>query len=91
MDYLQLCIYSIIGAIIFSILGAIATKYRGDKTSSSTISRDAISGAIFVGFLQLLIPDYFPIFNFGNVIEQVKYIGGSEPDMDLQFTLPTKH
>lgn len=91
MDYLQLCIYSIIGGIIFSILGTISTKYRGDKSSSSTIGRDAISGAIFVGFLQLLIPDYFPIFNLNNVIEQVKYIGGSEHDMELQFTLPSKH
>lgn len=91
MDYLQICMYSLIGGIIFSILGMIATKYRGDKTSSTSISRDAISGAVFVVFLQLLIPDYFPMIHLGNIMERVKYIGGSEPDMDLQFTLPLKH
>jgi hypothetical protein len=89
MDYIQLLVYSIVGGIIFGILGSIATKYRGDIVNSTSIGRDTVSGAIFLLFLQFLVPGYFPQLNVSSVVEHVRTIGGGEGyDMDLQFTMP---
>jgi hypothetical protein len=85
MNYIQLLIYSLIGAIIFCGLGIISTKYRGDTNDIKSISRDAISGALFLIFLQIFLPGFFPNITMNEVMDKVRIIGGGETDMDLQF------
>lgn len=85
MDYIQLLIYSIIGAVVFCVLGMIATKYRGDTNNIKSATRDAISGAIFLMGLQIFLPGFFPNITMNEMIDKVRIIGGGEADMDLQF------
>lgn len=52
--------YLFAGAMIFSILGVIATYYRDDKPSGKSVGRDFIAGGIIVLFLKTMIPGFFP-------------------------------
>ncbi len=56
-------IYSIVGSILFSILGVIATYYRDDKPTGKSIGRDFVAGALIVLFLNVLMPSLFPTLN----------------------------
>lgn len=58
-----MAIYSIIGSILFSILGVIATYYRDDKPSAKSIGRDFVAGALIVAFLNVFMPSLFPPMN----------------------------
>jgi hypothetical protein len=56
-------IYLIAGAVIFSLLGVLATYYRNDKPTGKAIARDFAAGVFSVLFLKTLIPGFFPDLN----------------------------
>ena len=56
----SLLTYAAIGAIGFSLLSAIATKYRGDEFQMKHLGRDALPGALLTAFLLTLVPDILP-------------------------------
>jgi hypothetical protein len=56
--------YSLIGAVLFSILGVIATYYRNDKPSGKSIGRDFVGGSIIVLVLHMFVPHMFPVLSF---------------------------
>lgn len=61
--------YAGIGAVAFTVLSAIAAKYRGDDVfEPKNLARDAVAGAIITAFLLTLVPDIFP---------QISLLGGA--------------
>lgn len=56
--------FSLIGSVLFVILGVIATYYRDDKPTGKSIGRDFVAGALIVMFLNVLMPGLFPAVSF---------------------------
>ena len=56
----SLLTYAAIGAVGFSLLSAIATKYRGEEFQVKSLGRDALAGALLTAFLLTLVPDILP-------------------------------
>ncbi len=83
-------VYLFAGAILFSILGLIATYYRDDKPSGKSVGRDFVAGGIIVLFLKAMIPGFFPelslkipgIPTFDQVMARR---GGGASDYELQL------
>lgn len=90
----SLIAYALIGAIAFSLLSAIATKYRGDDIQVMHLVRDAAAGAFCTAFLLVLVPDMFPQISLLTVgsaaavaaVSSVthKMTGGGSDDYDIQ-------
>jgi hypothetical protein len=90
----SLIAYALIGAIAFSILSAVATKYRGDEIEIKNLVRDALAGAFCTAFLLVLVPDMFPqisLLTIGSVAAAAaassvthKMTGGGSDDYDIQ-------
>ena len=82
-------IYSIIGSVLFSILGVIATYYRDDKPSGKSIGRDFVAGALIVLFLNIFMPSFFPPMNLSipgiPSIQDVMARRSGGGDYDLQL------
>ena len=53
-------VYLFAGAVLFSLLGVLATYYRDDKPSGKSVGRDFVAGGIIVLFLKTMIPGFFP-------------------------------
>jgi hypothetical protein len=80
--------YSVIGAILFSILGVIATYYRNDKPTGKSIGRDFIGGSVIVFILYLFVPKMFPELSFTipgitTLDEVMSRRGGGDYDLQL--------
>ena len=80
--------YSIIGAVLFSILGVIATYYRNDKPTGKSIGRDFIGGSVIVFVLYLFVPKMFPELSFKipgipTLDEVMSRRGGGDYDLQL--------
>ncbi len=98
----SLPLYALAGAVGFTILSAIATKYRGDSVDAKLLARDAFAGALFTAVLITLVPDAFPVFNTGlaavaaTAVSSIKLpqlggaAGGSNDDLELQVGWPHK-
>ncbi len=97
----SLPLYALAGAVSFTILSAIATKYRGDSIESKSLIRDAAAGALFTAALIALVPDVFPVFNTGLAaaavtavssikLPQLSTSGGTSDDLELQVGWPHK-
>ena len=97
----SLPLYALAGAISFTILSAIATKYQGDSIESKSLIRDAAAGALFTAALIALVPDVFPVFNTGFVaaaatavssikMPQLSGGGSGKDDLELQVGWPNK-
>ena len=98
----SLPLYAAAGAVSFTILSAIATKYRGDSVEPKNLLRDAAAGALFTAVLIALVPDVFPVFNTGlaavaaTAVSSIKMpqLGGgsgtSSDDLELQVGWPNK-
>ncbi len=56
--------YALIGSVLFSILGVIATYYRDDKPTAKSVGRDFVAGSLIVLFLNALMPALFPPLSF---------------------------
>ena len=56
--------YSLIGSVLFAILGVLATYYRDDKPTGKSIGRDFVAGSLIVMFLNVLMPGLFPPLSF---------------------------
>ncbi len=90
----SLITYAIIGAVAFSVLSTIATKYRGDEILVKNVLRDALAGAFCTALLLVLVPDMFPqisLLSVGSVAAVAaassithKMTGGGSDDYDLQ-------
>ncbi len=90
----SLIAYGLIGAIAFSVLSAIAAKYRGDEIEIKNLVRDALAGAFCTAFLLVLVPDMFPqisLLTIGSVAAVAatssithKMTGGGSDDYDIQ-------
>jgi hypothetical protein len=93
----SLPLYAVAGAVAFTILSAIATKYQGDSIKSKSLIRDAAAGALFTAALIALVPDVFPVFNTGfaaaaaTAVGSIKMSsGGANDDLELQVGWPSK-
>ena len=97
----SLPLYAVAGAVSFTILSALATKYRGDSVETKSLLRDAAAGTLFTAVLIALVPDVFPVFNTGlaavaaTAISSIKMpTGGSSSsdndDLELQVGWPNK-
>lgn len=97
----SLPLYALAGAVSFTILSAIATKYRGDSVETKSLLRDAAAGALFTAVLIAVVPDAFPVFNTGlaaaaaTAVSSIKMpqLGGSSSpidDLELQVGWPHK-
>lgn len=98
--------YSVIGAVGFALLSAIATKYRGDSVEVKHLGRDAVAGALLTAFVITLVPDMFPqltiLSGAGAALTAITSVaskasilkggggGGSGEDFDLQVGYPSK-
>lgn len=87
----SLITYALIGAVSFTALSSIATKYRGDEIQVKHLLRDAVAGAVCTAFLLILVPDMFPrisLLTIGSAVAVAaashKLTGGSGEDYDLQ-------
>ncbi len=85
----SILIYSIIGSIMFSILGVMATYYRDEKPSGKSIGRDFVAGALIVLFLNVLMPSLFPTMSLTipgiPSIQEVMARRGGGHDYELQL------
>ncbi len=98
----SLPLIALAGAVGFTILSAIATKYRGDSVEGKGLVRDAAAGALFTAVLIALVPDVFPVFDTGLAAAAVTAVssikipqmsGGSTSsadDLELQVGWPNK-
>jgi hypothetical protein len=99
----SLPLYALAGAVSFTILSAMATKYRGDTIQSKSLVRDAVAGGLFTAVLIALVPDVFPVFNTGLAAAAVTAVssikmpqlggsssGASSDDLELQVGWPSK-
>lgn len=95
----SLPLYAVAGAVAFTILSAIATKYQGDSIESKSLIRDAAAGALFTAALIALVPDVFPVFNTGlaaaaaTAVSSMKMStggGNGNDDLELQVGWPSK-
>lgn len=95
----SLPLYALAGAVSFTILSAIATKYRGDTVQPKSLFRDAAAGALFTAVLIAVVPDVFPVFNTGfaavaaSAVSSIKLptaIGSSNDNLELQVGWPHK-
>ncbi len=96
----SLPLYALAGAVSFTILSALATKYRGDTVQSKSLIRDAAAGALFTAALIALVPDVFPVFNTGLAAAAVTAVssikmpqlggGSGADDLELQVGWPNK-
>jgi hypothetical protein len=82
--------YSLIGSVLFAILGVLATYYRDDKPSGKSIGRDFVAGAIIVMFLNVLTPGLFPDVSFSipgmpSFDDVMSRRGGGSGDYELQL------
>jgi hypothetical protein len=57
---LSLVLYAVIGGVLFSILGAIATYTREESSSMKDIGRDWTAGVVLTGILYLISPSLMP-------------------------------
>ncbi len=92
--------YAAIGAVGFSLLSAIATKYRGDEFEMKNFGRDALAGALLTAFLLTLVPDILPqltiLSGAGAVMTAItnsvaskatSFTGGGPSGGDMEFDL----
>jgi len=68
-----------VGGIVFTIFGYIGTKYKDKEYKQVQTLQDFISGSIVIGFMGVLIPDIFPVFDMSFQ---------SNDDFDLQIGPP---
>lgn len=81
--------YSLIGAVLFSILGVVAAYYRDDKPSAKSVGRDFVGGSVIVFVLHLFVPKMFPELSFKipgmPSLDEVMARRGGGGDYDLQL------
>jgi len=95
----SLPLYALAGAVGFTILSAIATKYRGDSVEAKLLARDAFAGALFTAVLIAMVPDVFPVFNTGlaaaaaTAVSSIKLpqLGGATQSDDLELQVGWPH
>jgi hypothetical protein len=75
--------WTIVGGLVFLILGFIGTKYKDKLYAPVQSLQDFISGSILVAFTGVLMPDLFPPMELPAMGAQV----GSD-DVDLQVGPP---
>ena len=73
-----------VGGIIFAVFGYIGTKYKDKEYKQVHLLQDFISGSIVIGFMGILIPDIFPIFELPSMFNY----STSYDDFDLQIGPP---
>jgi hypothetical protein len=75
--------WTIVGGLVFLILGFIGTKYKDKLYAPVQSLQDFISGSILVAFTGVLMPDLFPPMELPAMGAQV----GAD-DVDLQVGPP---
>ena len=78
-------VYLIIGAVIFVILGKIASMMNDDKYYIESALRDSFVGISMFGILMYTVPALFP-----EIKVQVPTALLRKSDFDLQIGLPPK-
>lgn len=71
---LSIIVYAIIGGILFSILGVLATYTRSETPTAKTIGRDWAAGIVITGVLRLINPSLMPPID---AVEKIMSGGGS--------------
>ena len=93
----SLPLYALAGAVGFTILSAIISKYHGDSVETKTLLRDATAGALFTAVLITIAPESFPVFNTGvaaaaiAAVSNMKMSGGGNANDELELQVGWPH
>jgi hypothetical protein len=79
---LSLVLYAVIGGVLFSILGAIATYTREESPSMKDFGRDWTAGVVITGILYLISPSLMPPIEW---VEDIKMPSPLSVDYPLQI------
>jgi len=74
-----------VGGSLFIALSFLGTKYKDKEYKNIQFLQDFISGAIFIGFLGVLVPDIFPEITLPTSLPSMS---SSHEDFDLQIGPP---
>ncbi len=76
--------WTIVGGLVFLILGYIGTKYKDKRYAPVQSLQDFISGSILVAFTGVLMPDLFPPMEW----IPANGLGSISDEVDLQVGPP---
>ena len=74
-----------VGGSLFIALSFLGAKYKDKQYRNMQFLQDFISGAIFIAFLGVLVPDIFPEFTLPTSLPT---LSSSHEDFDLQIGPP---
>lgn len=60
MNYLNLGAWVFLSGLLFTLFSFFANKYHEQKRTFIQFFQDFLGGALFMSFIAVLIPDYFP-------------------------------